>query len=126
MDNISELRPKESVIIDHGFLQQIYDAFGAAVAETWLRDMLSMLELQLVCLKVKRHIEAAPDVPHLLRAIEIISEHIGLVALSMVAHDAAICAKNEDNIALNAVLARLFRVAQTSNLEISHWERHKA
>lgn len=126
MTNILGLRPKESVIIDHGFLQQIYDAFGADVAERWLREMLSVLELQLVCLKVKQHVHQRLEVLHVLRSIEILAEHIGLIALSMIAHDAYACAKREDLIALNAVLARLFRVAQRSNLEISHWERYKA
>lgn len=126
MNNVLGLRPKEAVAIDHGFLQQIYDAFGADVAEKWLREMLSVLELQLVCLKVRMHMPNDRDVGHALRAIEILSEHIGLIALSMVANDAHICAQREDEIALQAVLSRLFRVAQRSNLEISHWERHRA
>jgi hypothetical protein len=105
------LTPRETPKQDFGHIVSIYRNLGAPAAEQVVTRALAELAGLMASLAERI---ADHEMAHLLRRLrrlDQMADNLGLVTLSLVAQDLAICLERGDSTAFSAVWARLMRVA---------------
>lgn len=105
------LTPKESPKQDFEHIVSIYRNLGAPAAEQVVTRALGELAALMASLAERI---ADHEMAHLLRRLrrlDQMADNLGLVTLSLVAQDLAVCLERGDSTAFSAVWARLMRVA---------------
>ncbi|MDO5605244.1 MAG: hypothetical protein Q4G25_08810 [Paracoccus sp. (in: a-proteobacteria)] len=118
MTDIAPLAPQEAVRFDSGRVQDIVNELGETAAESVIQHALEQMAGAVALLQ---DATAAGNGHALIAQAERLSRlalQVGLVSLSGVAGDVAICARRGDPVALNATLARVVRIANRSLTEI--------
>ena len=114
------LTQDETVGLDPGRLEDLYDQLGARGAENVVCRALEELAARLAhterCYRERR----TGDMRKSARSLIAIAEQIGMWMLAQVARDVTHCIDAGDAVALGAVLARLLRIGERSLSEV--WE----
>jgi hypothetical protein len=109
---VCKLRLTEKTYQDSGPVSLLYREMGANAARQVVARALS--ELALIMAGIAQPEMNADDVSRQLRRLQVMSEQLGLISLSLVAGDARIARDQDDATAFSAVHARLIRVAEQS------------
>ena len=114
VNNITQLRLKEHVQVDHDRLNAIYSEMDHVSAE----DMVcrAMEELALRMAHCDRHYRAFEfeELRKSSRSLIAIADQIGMTVMARVARDVSECANLQDPVPLAATLARLMRTGEES------------
>lgn len=114
LDNITVLRPNESVRLDAERLSGLYRQLGEAGASDVVCRAMEELatRLSIVSAAFRR---GEMDVVHKgARGLVAIADQVGMTSLAQVSADVRDCAASQDEVALGATLARLERIGARS------------
>ncbi|MDO5642879.1 MAG: hypothetical protein Q4G26_10925 [Paracoccus sp. (in: a-proteobacteria)] len=115
---VAALSMGEPVSVDEGRLQDIVNELGERAAEGLIQLALEQMALGVHSLRGAVRQGDAPAIVAQAERLSRLAWQIGLVTLAGVAVDIAACARCGDPVALDAVMARLVRVADRSLLDI--------
>jgi hypothetical protein len=120
MQQVTHIKPMESVDVDQDRLAALYNQLGEAGAEDVVCRAMEELALRLSnCDRL--YSEAAwIDLRKSVRSLIAIADQIGMSALSTVAGNVTACIDTNDNVALAATLCRLIRIGEESLTAV--WE----
>lgn len=114
MSNIAFMSHNDEVRVDPDRLDALQLQLGAVGAETVIARAMAELSTRFIQLRAAND-QADPDTIYkLARGISAIADQVGMVTLSRVAGDVAICAISLDRAASEATLARLCRIGDCS------------
>lgn len=120
MSHVTQINPRESVVVNNDQLGALYAQMGEISAEDVLCRAMEELALRMShCERLFR----ADDLAGLrksARSLIAIAEQIGMEVLATVAGDVTYCIDRNDRVALAATLSRLMRTGEGSLTAI--WE----
>lgn len=114
MTQLTRLKPDEPVRLEQSQLEALYASLGETQAEEIICRAMEELAMRLALIE---RAYAARDLGPLskgARGLGKIAHQVGMSLLAKIADDVAICADRKDRLALDATLARLFRISDRS------------
>lgn len=109
---ILALQPKENPQQNIDHIAAIYRNLGSQAAEQVVARALGELAMMMTNLAQQVAAHDLADLMRRLRRLDQMADNLGLVTLSQVAQDLAICLDRGEATAFSAVWARLMRVAE--------------
>lgn len=118
MSNVVQLRFDESIFFDPHTLKLLYNSIGGERAMHVLQEALRLIELHVEVILKYAPYETIDAIAPSLKTIEIISENLGLVALSLVCADAQSCQEPPQSHSFRAIMSRFERLARQSPVSL--------
>ncbi len=114
MEQVTILQTDEAIRLDQGKLGALYDRLGPSGAEDVVCRAMEELAARLS--QVDRDYRAGrwAELRKGARALAAIADQMGMATLAQVGRDVTACVDAQDQVALSAVLARLFRSGEGS------------
>ncbi|WP_158965256.1 hypothetical protein [Chachezhania sediminis] len=119
---INAINTMETVRLDPDCLTRLYCQLGETGAEDVIGRAVEELAVRLAQCTLQRCNDDMVGLRKSVRAVAAIAEQIGMNTLARVARDASEVIENGDDIALDAILARLMRIGESSLTAV--WDLH--
>lgn len=120
MTQLTKLKPDESVRLEHGQIDALYNSLGEAQAEEVICRAMEELAMRLAMMERAYTLDEFGTVAKGARSLVKIADQVGMVMLASVAADVADCANAGNKVALGATFARLMRISDRSLTAV--WE----
>ena len=114
VSNITQLRLKEHVQVDHDRLDALYSEMDHAAAEDMVCRAMEELALRMAQCDRLYRASQFDELRKSSRSLIAIADQIGMTKMARVARDVSDCAKLNDPVPLAATLSRLMRTGEES------------